>query len=122
MATECRYTKLLETCEHENDPERPRQKPDLGPGARKGRGTAQSAQRQRALLADTIAYAGANSPYYRELCRELPEPVECPEVLPVTDKDIDGSLRRLVRRSREFWREQGRSAEVLTFRTDGATG
>jgi hypothetical protein len=86
VATECRYTKLLETCEHENDPERPRQKPDLGPGARKGRGTAQSAQRQRALLADTIAYAGANSPYYRELCRELPEPVECPEVLPVTDK------------------------------------
>ena len=44
------------------------------------------AQRQRARLADMVAYARANSPYYRELYDNLPERIESPELLPVTDK------------------------------------
>ncbi|TQS24075.1 phenylacetate--CoA ligase family protein [Microbispora sp. KK1-11] len=44
------------------------------------------ARRQRARLADLVAYARANSPYYRELYRELPERVDDPALLPVTDK------------------------------------
>ncbi|WP_020663736.1 coenzyme F390 synthetase [Amycolatopsis benzoatilytica] len=44
------------------------------------------ARRQRARLADLVAYARANSPYYRELYRGLPEKVDDPALLPVTDK------------------------------------
>jgi hypothetical protein len=33
-----------------------------------------------------VAYARANSPYYRELYRKLPEQVDGPTLLPVTDK------------------------------------
>lgn len=44
------------------------------------------AQRQRARLADMVTHARANSPYYRELYRDLPDRVERAEQLPVTDK------------------------------------
>ena len=44
------------------------------------------AQRQRARLAEMVAYARANSPYYRELYDDLPERIESSELLPVTDK------------------------------------
>jgi len=53
--------------------------------ARKG-GAGAIAQRQRARLADMVAYARANSPYYRELYRDLPDRVESVERLPITDK------------------------------------
>lgn len=44
------------------------------------------AQRQRIRLADMVAFARANSPYYRELYRDLPQRVADPTLLPVTDK------------------------------------
>jgi pimeloyl-ACP methyl ester carboxylesterase/phenylacetate-coenzyme A ligase PaaK-like adenylate-forming protein len=44
------------------------------------------ARRQHSRLADLVAYARANSPYYRELYRKLPEQVDGPTLLPVTDK------------------------------------
>lgn len=44
------------------------------------------AQCQRARLAEIVAFARANSPYYRELYRDLPEQVEDPTLLPVTNK------------------------------------
>ncbi len=44
------------------------------------------AQRQRERLADVVAFARANSPYYRELYQNLPERVDDPRLLPVTDK------------------------------------
>lgn len=44
------------------------------------------ARRQRRRLAELVAYARANSPYYRELYKDLPERVEDPTLLPVTDK------------------------------------
>lgn len=44
------------------------------------------ARRQRARLAELVAYARAHSPYYRELYRGLPEQVEDPGLLPVTSK------------------------------------
>lgn len=43
-------------------------------------------QRQRVRLAEIVAYARANSPYYRELYRHLPEHVENPGLLPVSSK------------------------------------
>ncbi len=43
-------------------------------------------QRQRARLAEMVSYARANSPYYRELYKGLPDRVEDPTPLPVTDK------------------------------------
>ncbi|MBT2231138.1 phenylacetate--CoA ligase family protein [Nonomuraea sp. NEAU-A123] len=49
-------------------------------------GPAAIARRQRAHLAEMVAYARANSPYYRELYRDLPEQVDDPTLLPVTDK------------------------------------
>ncbi|MFC8126211.1 phenylacetate--CoA ligase family protein [Streptomyces sp. NPDC057302] len=49
-------------------------------------GTAGVARRQRDRLADLIAHARSTSPYYRELYRGLPERVEDPTLLPVTDK------------------------------------
>jgi phenylacetate-coenzyme A ligase PaaK-like adenylate-forming protein len=50
------------------------------------KGAAVIAQCQRARLADAVARARTNSPYYRELYRELPERVDDPELLPVIDK------------------------------------
>ena len=44
------------------------------------------AQRQRARLAEMAAYSLANSPYYRELYKGLPDRVVDPTLLPVTDK------------------------------------
>lgn len=49
-------------------------------------GQAAIAQRQRARLAEMVAFARANSPYYRELYQDLPEHVEDPTMLPVTNK------------------------------------
>jgi phenylacetate-CoA ligase len=49
-------------------------------------GPAARAQRQRARLAELVAYARAHSPYYRELYKDLPARVEDPALLPVTDK------------------------------------
>ncbi|MBX9630149.1 MAG: hypothetical protein K2X67_06470 [Burkholderiales bacterium] len=37
-------------------------------------------------LADIVAFARANSPYYRDLYKDLPARVEDPSLLPVTDK------------------------------------
>ncbi|GIW86327.1 MAG: hypothetical protein KatS3mg108_0651 [Isosphaeraceae bacterium] len=44
------------------------------------------AKRQRVRLAEMVAFARANSPYYRELYRDLPDKVEDPTLLPVTSK------------------------------------
>lgn len=52
------------------------------------KGVGAIAQRQRARLADMVAHARANSPYYRELYRELPDRVESAQQLPVTDKKV----------------------------------
>ncbi|RJR51762.1 MAG: phenylacetate--CoA ligase family protein [Desulfobacteraceae bacterium] len=52
----------------------------------KKRGPAAVAQRQRSRLADIVAFARANSPYYRELYQDLPAEIEDPTLLPVTDK------------------------------------
>lgn len=49
-------------------------------------GPAAIALRQRARLAEMVAYARANSPYYRELYEGLPERVEEHRALPVTNK------------------------------------
>ncbi|HEY3506462.1 MAG TPA: phenylacetate--CoA ligase family protein [Actinocatenispora sp.] len=49
-------------------------------------GPAGIARQQRAHLADLVAYARAHSPYYRELYRGLPDLVDDPTLLPVTDK------------------------------------
>ncbi|MFH8349571.1 phenylacetate--CoA ligase family protein [Streptomyces sp. NPDC018045] len=43
-------------------------------------------RRRRDRLADLVAHARATSPYYRNLYRGLPERVEDPALLPVTDK------------------------------------
>jgi len=52
----------------------------------KREGPAGIAQRQRARLAEMVAFARSNSPYYRELYRDLPAHVEDPTLLLVTDK------------------------------------
>jgi phenylacetate-coenzyme A ligase PaaK-like adenylate-forming protein len=49
-------------------------------------GPAVISQPQRARLSEMIAFARANSPYYRELYHDLPERVEDPTLLPVTSK------------------------------------
>ena len=49
-------------------------------------GPAAIEQRQRARLAELVAFARANSPSYRELYQNLPERVEDATLLPVTDK------------------------------------
>ncbi|MEU7856905.1 hypothetical protein [Nonomuraea sp. NPDC049141] len=51
-------------------------------------GPAAIARRQRAHLVEMVAYARANSPYYRELYRDLPEQVDDPMLLPVTNKKL----------------------------------
>ena len=43
-------------------------------------------RRKRARLAESVSGARANSPYYRELYRGLPDRVEDPTLLPVTTK------------------------------------
>jgi len=43
-------------------------------------------QRQRKRLAEMVAFARANSPYYRDLYKGLPDHIEDPTMLPVTDK------------------------------------
>ncbi|MBN6039034.1 phenylacetate--CoA ligase family protein [Amycolatopsis sp. 195334CR] len=60
----------------------------VGGDARRARkeGAAGIARRQRERLAEMVAFARAESPYYRELYRELPERVDDPALLPVTDK------------------------------------
>ena len=52
------------------------------------KGVGAIAQRQRARLADMVAHARANSPYYRELYRDLPDRIENARQLPVTDKKM----------------------------------
>ncbi|MCE7056506.1 phenylacetate--CoA ligase family protein [Algoriphagus sp. AGSA1] len=42
--------------------------------------------RQSKRLADIVAFARANSPYYQELYQELPKQIEDPTCLPVTSK------------------------------------
>jgi phenylacetate-coenzyme A ligase PaaK-like adenylate-forming protein len=49
-------------------------------------GPAAIAERQRTRLAEIIAYARANSPYYGELYKGLPERIEDATLLPVTSK------------------------------------
>lgn len=49
-------------------------------------GPAEIKQQQRKRFAEMVAYARANSPYYRELYKDLPEQVENPTLLPVTNK------------------------------------
>ena len=49
-------------------------------------GSAAIMQRQRERLAEMVAFARANSPYYRELYRDLPEQVDDLTLLPVTSK------------------------------------
>jgi phenylacetate-CoA ligase len=46
------------------------------------------ARRRRARLADMVAYARSHSPYYRQLYAGLPDRVEDPSLLPVTDKKV----------------------------------
>lgn len=53
----------------------------------RSQGRAAIEQRQRARLAEIVAYARANSPYYREFYQNLPERVEDPTLLPVTSKE-----------------------------------
>ena len=43
-------------------------------------------ERQRTRLADQVAFARANSPYYRERYRSLPARIEDSRLLPVTTK------------------------------------
>ncbi|BBL79046.1 hypothetical protein Rxycam_00636 [Rubrobacter xylanophilus DSM 9941] len=49
-------------------------------------GPAAIERRQRARLAGMVAFACANSPYYRKLYRDLPEKIEDPTLLPITSK------------------------------------
>lgn len=44
------------------------------------------AQRQRTKLAGIVAHARAHSPYFLELYKDLPDRLEDPMLLPVTDK------------------------------------
>lgn len=51
-------------------------------------GPAAITHRQRARFTEMVAFARANSPYYRELYRDVPDRVESAEQLPVTDKKV----------------------------------
>lgn len=51
-------------------------------------GTAGIRRRQRDRLAAAVAFARAESPFYRRLYRGLPERVDDPTLLPVTDKKL----------------------------------
>lgn len=46
------------------------------------------ARRRRTRLAEAVAYARANSPFYRDLYQDLPDDVDDPALLPVTDKKL----------------------------------
>jgi len=46
------------------------------------------AARQASRLVDMVAYARARSPFYGELYRDLPDRIEDPRQLPVTDKNM----------------------------------
>lgn len=46
------------------------------------------ARRQRTRLAEAVAHARAHSPFYRDSYRDLPDRVDDPTLLPVTDKKI----------------------------------
>lgn len=52
----------------------------------KREGLAAIQHRQRTRLADLVAFARAHSPYFGHLYQDLPQRVEDPSVLPVTDK------------------------------------
>ena len=52
----------------------------------KRRGPTAIAERQRTRLSELVAFARANSPFYREAYRGLPDGVEDVTLLPVTDK------------------------------------
>ena len=52
----------------------------------KKQGPAALALRQRARLSEMVAFARANSPYYRELYQGLPEQIEDSTPLPITSK------------------------------------
>ncbi|CAM5460103.1 hypothetical protein GCM10010329_32760 [Streptomyces spiroverticillatus] len=60
----------------------------LGPDIRRARkqGIDGLARRQQARLADAVARARTGSPYYRDLYSSLPQRVDDPTLLPVTDK------------------------------------
>lgn len=45
-------------------------------------------RRQRERLADAVAHARTNAPFYRKLYRDLPDRVTDPTLLPVTDKKL----------------------------------
>lgn len=49
-------------------------------------GPAALERRRQARLPDMVAFARANSPYYRDLYRGLPERTLDPALLPVTSK------------------------------------
>lgn len=49
-------------------------------------GPAAIEQRQRARLSEMVAFARANSPYYKELYKDVPEHVDDVTLLPVTNK------------------------------------
>lgn len=51
-------------------------------------GPAAIAERQRARLAEIVAYARVHSPYYREMYGGLPPHVDDPSLLPVTNKKL----------------------------------
>lgn len=75
------------------------------------------ARRQRARLAEMVAYARAHSPYYRELYHGLPDEVDDPTRLPVTRKqDLMARFDDCVT-DREVTREQ---VEAFTADPDRA--
>jgi putative adenylate-forming enzyme len=55
-------------------------------GSARKQGPAAIERRQRARLAELVAFAHAHSPYYRALYQNLPERIDDPTLLPVTDK------------------------------------
>ncbi|GAA2273321.1 coenzyme F390 synthetase [Nonomuraea roseoviolacea subsp. roseoviolacea] len=92
-------------------------------------------RRRRARLAEMVAHARASSPYYRELYQGLPERVDDPALLPVTDKKAlmarfdDWVTDREVtqERVREFVADPARAGEAFLGRymvatTSGTSG
>lgn len=92
-------------------------------------------RRQRERLADMVRFARARSPYYREQYRGLPDQVEDPARLPVTDKkqlmarfdDWVTDPGVTLERAREFVGSPGRVGEWFLGRhtlatTSGTTG
>ncbi|MCP2169434.1 phenylacetate--CoA ligase family protein [Goodfellowiella coeruleoviolacea] len=90
---------------------------------------------QRARLAEIVAHARAHSPYYRELYQDLPDGVDDPALLPVTDKKLlmarfdDWATDRAVtlERVQEFVADPGRVGQrfqgrYLVATTSGTSG